>query len=290
MPDALAVTMNRGSRMTFDGLLITGRPLHVTGAPESGGENDTCAAELLIRHCTLVPGWGIDCDCQPKRPAEPSLELFNLRARVSIDQSILGSVQAHQDEVSNDPIPFEIRDSIVDATAGKREAIGAPGSGVAPLSLTMLRCTVFGVVEVHAAPLAENSIFNDCVNVARRQIGCMRFCYVPAGCRTPRRYRCQPDGVVQAVKENVVDLTRRAAEIANEELRVRPRFNSVNFGNPSYAQLAETCADEIKRGADDESAMGAFHDLFQPQREANLRARLEEFTPAGMNVGIIFAS
>jgi hypothetical protein len=36
--------------------------------------------------------------------------------------------------------------------------------------------------------------------------------------------------------------------------------------------------------------MGAFHDLFQPQREANLLARLEEFTPAGMDVGIIHAT
>jgi hypothetical protein len=36
--------------------------------------------------------------------------------------------------------------------------------------------------------------------------------------------------------------------------------------------------------------MGVFHDLFQPQRAANLHARLNEYTPAGMNVGIIFAS
>jgi hypothetical protein len=33
--------------------------------------------------------------------------------------------------------------------------------------------------------------------------------------------------------------------------------------------------------------MGAFYDLFQPQREANLLARLEEFTPAEMDVGIL---
>jgi hypothetical protein len=54
--------------------------------------------------------------------------------------------------------------------------------------------------------------------------------------------------------------------------------------------LAETCAEEITRGADDESEMGVFHDLFQPQREANLRARLDEFTPAGMDPGLIFAT
>jgi len=36
--------------------------------------------------------------------------------------------------------------------------------------------------------------------------------------------------------------------------------------------------------------MGVFHDLFQPQREVNLRTRLDEFTPAGSNAGIILAN
>jgi hypothetical protein len=72
--------------------------------------------------------------------------------------------------------------------------------------------------------------------------------------------------------------------------RVQPRFNSVRYGTPTYAQLAHYCPDEITRGADDESEMGAFHDLFQPQRAANLEARLDEFVPAGMDVGIIYGS
>jgi hypothetical protein len=36
--------------------------------------------------------------------------------------------------------------------------------------------------------------------------------------------------------------------------------------------------------------MGVFHDLYQPQRAANLETRLTEYTPAGLDVGIIFAS
>ena len=62
------------------------------------------------------------------------------------------------------------------------------------------------------------------------------------------------------------------------------------YGTPTYCQLADSCADEIKRGTDDESEMGVFHDLFQPQRAANLRARLDEYTPAGMDAGIIYAN
>jgi hypothetical protein len=156
--------------------------------------------------------------------------------------------------------------------------------------LTILRCTVFGIVDVHAVELAENCIFFDCVNVARRQLGCVRFSYVQPHCRTPRRYRCQPDLVRQAVTEKVADLSKRASLIASEELRVRPQFTSIRYGNPGYAQLGRNCADEIKQGADDESEMGVFHDLYRPQREANLRQRLEEFTPAGMDVGILYPS
>jgi hypothetical protein len=236
-----------------------------------------------------VPGWEIDCHCAPKRPAEPSLEFYNVRARASIEHSIIGSLQIHENEVTTDPIPVIITDSIVDATAPGKEAIGATGYPSAHAALTIKRSTIFGSVNVHACELAENCIFNDCVNVARRQIGCMRFCYVPPRCRTPRRYCCQPDLVVSAVREKM-PLETQTAMIEVELLRLRPQFTSVRYGNPGYAQLAETCADEIKRGADDESEMGVFHDLFQPQREANLRTRLEEYSPAGMDVGLFFAS
>src|SRR5215510_5211795 len=291
-PDSLSVTMEQGSRFTMDGLLLAGRPLRITGPAREYGcpPPHVCGSSVVLRHCTLVPGWGIDSDCEPHRPAEASLELYNIRAQVRIEHCILGSIQVHENEVNIDPIPMLITDSIVDATDPQKEAIGAPGYAVAHAILTILRCTVFGIVDVHAVELAENCIFLDCVNVARRQLGCVRFSYVQPHCRTPRRYRCQPDLVTQAVIEKVADLDKRAALITSEELRVRPQFTSIRYGNPGYAQLAITCAEEIKQGAEDESEMGVFHDLYRPQREANLRLRLEEFTPAGMQVGILYAS
>jgi hypothetical protein len=302
LPDALLVELDVGCRFALDGVIVTGRPLHVT-APRDVANSDVdatetahtpdCAAEVLIRHCTLVPGWGIGCDCEPERPAEPSLELNQLAARVRIEHSIVGSIQVQQDEVGSDPIRMSIEDSIVDAADGEHEAIGGAGSAVAHTTLTIKRSTVFGIVEVHALELAENSLFNDCLNVARRQIGCMRFCHVPRHCRTPRRYRCQPDQVVAAVREQHLSATAagdpEAERIASEVLRVRPRYDARRYGHPGYARLSVQCADEIKRGADDESEMGVYHDLFQPQREANLRARLDEYTPAGMTVGLLFA-
>lgn len=289
-PDSLSVTMEEGSRFTMDGLLVAGRPLQVTGPAREpkGPLAPICGSNIVLRHCTFVPGWGIDSHCQPNRPAEPSLELFNIRAHVRIEHCIIGSIQVHEDAVRSDPIPMLISDSIVDATRPTKEAIGAPGYAVAHVVLTILRSTAFGIVDVHAVELAENCIFMDCVNVARRQLGCVRFSYVQPHCQTPRRYRCQPDLVSQAVVDEVSDPSKRPGLIASERLRVRPQFTSIRYGNPGYAQLASTCAREIKQGADDESEMGVFHNLFKPQREANLRQRLEEFTPAGMDVGILY--
>jgi hypothetical protein len=293
-PDALTVTMASGSRITLDGLLITGRAVHIRGNEMKPAHGNVCPAEVNIRHCTLVPGWALRSPCGPKRPAEPSLELFNVRARVCIEHSIVGSIQVKEDPVKTDPIPVHITDSILDATRSEREALGAPGYEVAHVVLTIKRCTVFGIVDVHAIELAENCIFNDCLNVARRQLGCMRFCYVPHGCRTPRRYNCQPDLVDKPIldswAQSKITAQEKERRLASERRRVRPQFTDRRYGQSGYGQLAEMCADEIKRGADDQSEMGAYHDLFQPQREANLRARLDEYTPAGMDVGIIFVS
>ena len=189
LPDAMAIQLPPGSRFSLDGIMVTGRAVQISGlATEdgNGAANDPCPAQVVIRHCTLVTGWGLDCNCEPKRPAEPSLEIFNLRANVRIEHSILGSIQIQEDQVAIDPIPLLIADSLLDATAADKEAIGAPGGIVAHANLTVLRCTVFGIVNTHAIVLAENSIFNNCLNVARRQLGCMRFCYVPPGCRTPK--------------------------------------------------------------------------------------------------------
>lgn len=293
LPDALSAELSPGSRFTLDGLLITGRSVHIRATGAEPAEKEDCPAEVNMRHCTLVPGWGLHDDCEPHRPAEPSLEIFNIRARVSIGHSILGSIQVNEDQVHSDPIAICISDSILDATGSEREAVGAPGRPVAHAVLDIRRCTVFGIVQVHAIELAENCIFTSCLNVARRQLGCMRFCYVPKGCRTPRRYHCQPDLAEHAVTERLQrenpDVTQVEIDGARalERFRTGPQFNGNRYGKPGYAQLAELCADEIKRGADDESEMGVFHDRYNPQREANLRARLDEYTPAAMESGII---
>ena len=112
----------------------------------------------------------------------------------------------------------------------------------------------------------------------------------PRPARTPAAPSTDSGTVITPVPLQIGRDAETRAERDRVEMRVRPVFNSVRYGTPAYCQLAETCPDEIKRGADDESEMGVYHDLFQPQREANLRARLDEFTPAGVDAGIIFAT
>lgn len=294
LPDALAVEMDVGSRFALEGILLAGRPMQVS-APhdpqayaEAAASTPACGAELAIRHCTLVPGWGIGCDCGPERASEPSLELLGVQARVVIEHSIVGSIQVRQDEVGTDPIALQISDSIIDA-AGSGDAIGAMDAAVAHVHLTLRNSTVFGQVQVHAVALAENSLFDACLNVARRQLGCMRFCHIPCHCRSPRRYRCQPDEVVAAVRARHLPAATEQTLLGAERQRVRPRFQSRHYGLPGYARLLPECALEIRRGADDGAEMGVYHDLYEPQREANLRARLDQHTPAGMTVGLLFA-
>lgn len=282
-PDSLYVKGAERSRFTLDGLLITGRPVQIEGM----------LTGVHLRHCTLVPGWGLDHDCEPRRPAEPSLELFQNGECVTIEHSITGAILVYENEKQNDPLRITINDSIVDATNSERNALSQPVDELAYAVMTILRCTIFGQVRVHAIQLAENSIFTGRITVARRQQGYMRFCSIVPGSRTPRRFHCQPDLVKQAAekrKRHVQDPRAREAYVDQEIDRVRPHLTSVRYGSAAYCQLARNCASEIKSGADDQSEMGVFHDLFQPQREANLRTRLDEYTPAGMETGIIYMS
>lgn len=295
-PDPLSVTGGAAGRFVLDGLLVVGRGLVVNGPaarrgagdgedPTGGG--DLC--EVAIRHCTLVPGWNLDCDCVPLRPEEPSIVLDGTRAAVRITRSILGPVQVRRDPDNGNAPLLALADSLWDATDPCNIALGDEVGGTAFSALCVQRCTVIGDVLAHAVTLGEDSIFLGALVAARRQLGCLRFCYVSDGSRTPRRYNCQPDMVREAAAALTPDDPAAAALAADREaLRVRPALASRRYGNPVYGRLAPGTAAEIVRGASDESEMGVLHELFQPQRAANLRARLDEYTVASYSAGIFY--
>ena len=313
--DALVFSGQAGSRLTLDGLLVVGSAVRVCG-PDPGADvqaGSECPFEILIRHCTLVPGLSFDhechdaddgaCDCEVSDCEMASLELLNVDGCVTIESSILGTIRIEQDEVDTDPLRVTIRDSIVDCAHDEDEpdardhaafeahhAIFSRACGhLAHAALWLERCTFFGWVKTHAIVAADDCIFTDSVHVARRQLGCMRFCFVPAESRTPRRYQCQPDRALRALAAASPTPPTPADEV-RERARVAPQFLARRYGKPDYARLARTCAPEIARGAEDESEMGVYHDLFDPQRADNLSTRLAEFVPADSEPGILFVT
>ncbi|HEX6711530.1 MAG TPA: hypothetical protein VF068_14460, partial [Rubrobacter sp.] len=216
-----------------------------------------------IVHCTLVPGIGLKPDGEPDQGPEPSLRVEAENAEVEIDRCILGGMRV---EVGSEA---RITDSIIDATDTGNVAYAA-GNGPGG-RLHIRNSTVIGSVNTDVLELGSNTIFLGRVNARRKQEGCVRFSFLPLGSEVPRRHRCRPEDQAEAG-------------------RIRPQFTSLRYGDPGYCQLGRHCAEEIRRGADDESEMGAFHDLYAPQREANLRARLEEYLRFGLEAGILYAT
>lgn len=285
--DSMQIGGEPGSRLILDGLMIAGRGVQIEGAITS----------VTIRHSTLVPGWALGPDCDPKRPAEPSIVVIDSQVCITIQHSIVGSIQVNNDEVATDPMKLRVTDSILDATgvdcdAPECEALGAAGSRLAFADACFARATVIGRVMTHSLT-ADDSIFLGRITVARRQFGWMRFCHVAPASRTPRRFHCQPDKAETAAKaEAVIDRLSSAeteAKLAWTQSAVRPRFDSLRYGKPEYARLAADCPVEITTGAEDGSEMGAFHHLRGARRMASLRAAVDDHMPAGLSAAIILA-
>ena len=225
----LRVRGERGSQLILDGLLVTGEAVSVEGR----------LAGFTLRHTTLVPGWTFCGRSEPVAMPGPSLVMHDApQLRVNIENSILGHNEIVQDEVNSDPIKISLADSILDTSSLEPGSAHSLDDGVAHARLTVERSTILGDVRVHTIDLAENSIFQGKVRVARRQVGCMRFCSLAMApeSRTPRRYDCQPDLAERALREtgrvdSLSDAARETAE-RQERQRVRPRFRKRPLRRP----------------------------------------------------------
>jgi hypothetical protein len=292
-PDGGAIQIvgsHPGSALTLSGLLVEGG-MQVTG--------DLGCLRLL--HTTLVPGRGLDEHGDPNTddPAvvvegESSGEIINAKLRVEIAFSITGPIR----------LPAHARglwllDSIVDGLGGTAIADAQPPEGPGPPA-SMERVTVFGRCRVTTLPLASEVVFTEPVVAERRQTGCVRFSFVPHGSETPRRYRCQPDleiatRISQAEKDaQATNTTVTASEKHAIRAFVRgwlvPGFTAMRYGLPGYAQLRLGCPISIRTGGEDGAEMGAFNHLKQPQRETNLRIRLDEYLPFGLDAGFLYVT
>ncbi len=269
--------------LTLSGLLIEGG---IRVEARSQGE-------LELVHSTLVPGRALREDGAPVGPGAPSLEVDPAATEltVTIDSSITGPLRLPAEITA-----LNLRDSIVDAPPidgspePARLAIAGAGGEPGPPT-TLERVTVFGETHVKTLVLASEVIFSGRVIAERRQAGCVRYSYVDDLVSiTPRRFRCQPDLALAARREAAGVETLPPAEAALVRSALRPDFTAVRYGRPGYAQLGLWTAGEIRTGAEDGSEMGAFEKLKQPQREANLELRLEEYLPYGLEAGWIYVT
>ena len=265
----LTVTGAANSACTLNGLLITGAPLEV---PDAGGN---ALAQLKLIHCTLVPGIALNPNGSPSQPAAPSLQLAIAGLETDIDRCIVGAIRSHERS------ELLAIDSLIDATARDGVAFAAMDDAGPGAALSLIACTVVGKVHTAEVGLISNSILFAAlaaadtwavpVRAARKQVGCVRFSWLPFDAIVPARHRCQPDSA------------QAAGHIA-------PRFTSLHYGTPPYGQLTTATPVEIRRGADDESEMGVFHHLYGAQRETNLRIRLAEYLRVGLRAGVFYES
>lgn len=237
--------------LVLNGLLIEGRLRILSGNLGS----------LQIVHSTLVPGEGGLLVGGSK----------NTRLEIGLKRSICGGIKLSP-SVPSLSVVDAIIDGIIDKGSG--QAILAPGADVQVETSTVLGRSAMRSLR------ASESIFTDLVIVERRQVGCVRFSHVPLHSKTPRRYRCQPDMALESIED--------AGQAESITLRLTPQFTSMTYGDPGYVQLGRTCAKEIHTGAEDDAEMGVFSHLKQPQREANLRAALDEYLRFGLEAGIFY--
>jgi hypothetical protein len=209
---------------------------------------------LLLRHVTVVPGSGSVTVTGGNRDLE-----------VAIDGCVTGPVG-----IPAEGPELTLTASIVDGGGGP--ALALPDS-----DLTLEAVTVLGDVACRRLD-AGDCLITGQVTVQRRQEGCVRYSYVRDDAATPRRYRCQPD---LALGE-----AGGAAAQAAVRARLTPQLASTRFGDPGYGQLSDRAAAELLEGSSRHSDLGAFRDLMRPQREANLRAALDEYLRLGLQAGV----
>jgi hypothetical protein len=282
--DQVKLALAPSTTVVLDGLVLAGGPLVIEQSA------DTEPRTLVLRHCTLVPGITRNADGEPHSLGRASLIVLHPFAQVTLDHCIVGPV------VAVDGAEVKANDSVLDACGRSEVAVcgraPAGGGGLLTVSsaadretgdglaagghLTLEACSVLG--KVHAqqldvsdsllmAELASGDAWHWPVWAERRQVGCIRFSFVPPGSRTPRRFHCAGAGPAE-----------------------RPFHTSLRYGDPGYMQLRRSTVDAIRMGASDESEMGVTHELYAPQRESNLRIRLDEYLRFGLEAGFFYAT
>jgi hypothetical protein len=163
--------------------------------------------------------------------------------------------------------------TVADSIVGNRGelAIGGPASADSPsagdppaLEVHLERVSVLGRLRSETLNASE-CLLGDLAVVDDRQLGCVRFSRFEPGSVLPQRYRCVPTD----------------AEIAAGQ-PARPVFRSLRTGAPWFGQLGATGSPLLVNASEAGDEVGAFAHSYPGLRLANLRAKLQEFLPVGL--------
>jgi hypothetical protein len=242
--------------------------VHLPATRPGGGASLLQALHLI--HSTLVPGWSLAPDGSPVQAGAPALVAEPPGVQVIAERSILGAIRSTAFATAS------LTDSIIDATGRTSVAYAALDGTGGGGPLTLDGCTVVGKVHATLLSLASDSIFWAAraagdgwaagLVADRKQEGCVRFTFLPYHAVTPRRFEC----------------------VEQAPASVQPLFHSERYGDPAYLKLLAGTSELIRRGADDGGEMGALHFVLAPQRESDLKTRIEEYLPVGLESGLIY--
>jgi Phage tail protein (Tail_P2_I) len=238
---------NPGS-LRIDGLLVEGS---LTVTPGHLGN-------LTLSHSTLSQSISIETSGGDRNP----------ELRVLLQKSRVQRVQCPADLET-----ITVEDCII----GSSQVPETPAINAQDAALDLKRSTFWGPVACREVE-ASDCIFMRKVVVERTQVGCVRYSYLAPGSKVPRPFRCQPQLAIGA------ETNLAAREMIGRQ--VRPLFESIDPAHPAYARLHTHGPEEIRRGGENHTEMGAFAALETPLREDFLRGNLDEFLRAGLVAGL----
>ena len=251
---ALSVTTGDAplASLELNGLLVAGGRLEVDGG----------LGQLQLVSCTIDPDSGGAVTSIGGNVSSPASWLL---CRSLTGPLRLGASVGH----------VTVADSILHnpgglALGGPREGLGVDTDDAAG-SVQLERATVLGRIRAYQL-LASESILDDLTKVDDRQFGCARFSRYELGSTLPRRYRCVPtDSEVGASPP------ARAAVV----------FRSLRTASPTYAMPSIGTAPEVLSASETGDVIGAYAHSYPGLRVSNLRAKLNEFLPVGLEPVVI---
>ena len=255
-----------------DGLALPAGQVQISGVWLSGqlilsGDE----ASVQVSDSTFVPGISLDSNGEPTHAGEPSVKGSALGFTVCFSRVITGPIAL--------PSTSTVRfcNGIVDAGSEFRPAFAGSDMASPGAMLHVENSTIIGRVWAEAIRLASNTIFyarlgkrdpwQAPVWAERVQLGCVRFCWLPAGSIAPRQYECIPPD--------------KATEPALE-----PTFITLQFGKPGYCLLSGDVPMAVWKGADNGSQMGVYYQIQETEAVSNIQIRSAEYMPANLQSGV----